>query len=148
MQFDETFTLYPTARGAGCLILDEQKRILLVQQARQPFQGLWHLPMGTIEPGELPEQAAVREALEEAGVHVQLLHFLNCYLGRYSDGGLVQRFVWLARIRAGETLPTEATDEIMDRRFFTLQEFLELYSRGEVRMHHSKLAFEEALGLL
>lgn len=146
MQFDETYTLYPTARAAGCLILDAQRRILLVQQAKAPFQGLWHLPMGTIEPGEAPEEAAKREALEEAGIRVELQSFLNTYLGRYSDGGLVQRFVWLAVPAAGETLPTEPTDEIMDRRYFSHSEFLELYQQGKVRMHHTLLAYEEGLG--
>lgn len=145
MQFDESYTLYPTARAAGCLILDETGRILLVQQGKDPFQGLWHLPMGTIEEEEAPEDAAVREALEEAGVRVKLLSFLNTYLGRYSDGGLVQRFVWRAEILPGETVPEAPTDEIMARRWFTHAAFLELYQAGQVRMHHTRLAYEEAL---
>ncbi|GEM46474.1 NUDIX domain-containing protein [Deinococcus cellulosilyticus] len=145
MQFDESYTLFTTARAAGCVILDEARRILLVQQAKDPFRGLWHLPMGTIEEGERPEDAAVREALEEAGVNVRLGAFLNTYLGRYSDGGLVQRFVWEAEILPGETVPEVPTEEIMARRWFTHPEFLELYQAGQVRMHHTRLAFEEAL---
>ncbi|GGJ26447.1 NUDIX domain-containing protein [Deinococcus roseus] len=146
MQFDESYTLTPTARAAGCLILDGQRRILLVQQAKDPFKGLWHLPMGTIEVGEPPEVAAVREALEEAGVQVRLTSFLNTYLGRYSDGGLVQRFVWLAEILPGEVIPDAPNDEILARRFFSPAEFLELYRAGQVRMHHTLLAHQEALG--
>jgi len=32
--------------------------------------GRWQLPKGLVEPGETPEDAAVREAYEELGVHV------------------------------------------------------------------------------
>jgi 8-oxo-dGTP pyrophosphatase MutT (NUDIX family) len=31
--------------------------------------GLWALPKGNLEPGESPEEAAVREVWEETGVH-------------------------------------------------------------------------------
>lgn len=35
--------------------------------------GMWLPPGGHIEPGELPDEAAVREVLEETGVRVSLL---------------------------------------------------------------------------
>ena len=37
---------------------------------------VWVLPKGHIEPGETPEQTAVREVLEEAGVTARIVEFL------------------------------------------------------------------------
>ena len=38
-----------------------------------PKLGMWLPPGGHIEPGELPDEAAVREVLEETGVRVRLV---------------------------------------------------------------------------
>lgn len=48
-----------------------EPRFLLVTARRQA--GLWVFPKGHIEPGESPEQAAVREVLEEAGVEATIV---------------------------------------------------------------------------
>src|SRR5687768_16563775 len=37
----------------------------------------WQLPKGTIEPGESPQNAALREVREEAGVETELLELLD-----------------------------------------------------------------------
>lgn len=42
--------------------------ILFVRQSYGALTGHWCLPTGLVEPGEAPEKAAVREAMEEAGV--------------------------------------------------------------------------------
>ncbi|MCO6439497.1 MAG: NUDIX hydrolase [Nitrococcus mobilis] len=55
------------------------ERIVLVQR-RHPPRGL-ALPGGFVDVGERVEQAAVREALEETGLRVQL----QALLGVYSD---------------------------------------------------------------
>ena len=40
---------------------------------RHPKLGIWLPPGGHVEPGELPDDAAVREVREEAGVEVRLV---------------------------------------------------------------------------
>ena len=37
-----------------------------------PLAGYWEFPGGKVQDGELPEQAAVRECLEEAGLEVRV----------------------------------------------------------------------------
>ena len=48
---------------------DEAGRVLMVLNIET---GLWQTIGGSLEPGENPQEAARREALEEAGVEVQL----------------------------------------------------------------------------
>jgi len=146
MQFDESFTRYPRAIGAGCAIFDDTGRILLVQQGKVA-RGTWHLPMGTVEPFENPQDAAVREVLEEARLEVNILHFVNAYLGVYEDGSLVLRHVWLARALLGQVLSFEGDEEIMSRGWFALEEVQDLHARGKLRMHHTLLAAQDAHAL-
>ena len=47
--------------------------LLLVQRNRPPSEGLWTLPGGRLEPGETPEQCAIREVREELGLAVYAL---------------------------------------------------------------------------
>ena len=39
----------------------------------QVLAGYWEFPGGKIKSGETPEQAAIRECLEETGLHVQIV---------------------------------------------------------------------------
>ncbi|MDT0266911.1 NUDIX hydrolase [Streptomyces sp. DSM 44915] len=53
---------------AVTVLLDEQRRVLLLWRHRFVTDTwAWELPMGLIEAGESPEEAAVREAVEETG---------------------------------------------------------------------------------
>ena len=56
--------------AAGAVVRDDQDRLLLVRRGREPGLGRWSLPGGRVEPGESPEQAAVREVEEETGLRV------------------------------------------------------------------------------
>ncbi|MEZ0066416.1 8-oxo-dGTP pyrophosphatase MutT (NUDIX family) [Streptacidiphilus sp. MAP12-20] len=53
--------------GINAVILDDDGRVLLTRRADG---GRWALLGGIVEPGEQPADTAVREAWEEAGVHV------------------------------------------------------------------------------
>ena len=54
---------------ATCVVaMDNRQRILLVKRSATPETGHWFLPGGFMEPGESPEQAALRELEEQTGL--------------------------------------------------------------------------------
>lgn len=46
-------------------VFDTRGALLLIRRARPPFEGLWALPGGLVDPGETVESAVVRELQEE-----------------------------------------------------------------------------------
>jgi len=92
------------------VLLDDQGRILLAFW-NQGDPAAWTLPGGGVEPGETPEQAAVREVREETGYDVELLRLLGrdrftVAADRRVDGGARPldsiRLVFEAQIVGGE----------------------------------------------
>ena len=66
--------IIPSPTHAGGVVVRRdgpEPRFLLVTARRQP--GLWVFPKGHIEVGETPEQAALKEAWEEAGLTGRLV---------------------------------------------------------------------------
>ena len=66
---DITVAVFVTRGGSGAGD-DGEPRVLLHEHARL---GRWLPPGGHIEPGELPDEAALREVLEETGLVVELV---------------------------------------------------------------------------
>ena len=48
----------------------EERRVLLVERANPPGQGLWAVPGGQLKPGETLVEAVRREVREETGLEV------------------------------------------------------------------------------
>jgi len=63
--------------------------------------GLWEFPGGKIEPGESSEAAAVRECLEETGIHVEPLFRYPTYIHDY-EHDRVELFFIACRPTTGE----------------------------------------------
>ena len=149
MEHDERTHVPVELRAAGVVLLNERGDILLVQEKGIPGHpekaGLWHIPSGAVEDGENPQDAAVREACEETGLRVRPVKFLGAYLGRFPDGVLILRHVWLAEPEPGQTLAPAFTDEIAEARFVSREDFAQLYAAGQIRMYQTKLFYADAL---
>lgn len=90
----------------------------------------------------------MREAYEETGLHVTLKAFIGAYVGRYPDDELVLRHAWLAEVKGEQNAVPHLDQEIEEARYFSKDEFYQLYQQRKIRMHHTKLFFEDALLVL
>lgn len=63
---------------AGAVVLKDDK-ILLCKRAIEPRKGFWTLPAGFMELGESVEEAAMREAQEEALADIEIDRLLAVY---------------------------------------------------------------------
>jgi 8-oxo-dGTP diphosphatase len=59
-------------RLGSAVVVRDRGRVLLGVRGKEPNKGKWVLPGGKIHPFESIEDAAVREALEETGLVVQV----------------------------------------------------------------------------
>lgn len=149
MEHSEHTHIEVRLKAAGVVILNAAGNILLVREKGIPDYmekaGLWHIPSGTVEVGENPQDAAVREAFEETGLRVRLTKFLGAYLGRFPDGELILRHVWLAEPDNDQAVSPALTDEIAEARYVSKAEFDALYAAGQIRMYQTKLFYEDGL---
>ena len=97
---------------AAAVIFDEKKNIFLVKSTYQRFYP-WGLPGGSLEYGEHPEEAVVREVLEETGLNVciEKLLLVNAWLP-----DRVGMF-YLCTITSGTFHPS---DEVSEFAYFSL----------------------------
>ena len=73
----------------------------------------WGFPKGHIEKGETPEQTAIREVLEETGVHIQILpQFAS--KSEYTIQGRVEKSVTIFLAKTDDTQTTIQREEIED----------------------------------
>jgi len=64
--------------GAAILVLDEHNRLLLMKRSDS---GCWGLPGGAVEPGEVVEDAAKRETLEETNLIIEDMSLFGVFSG-------------------------------------------------------------------
>ena len=118
--------------GVGILALDEEGRVLMVQQYRYAFgRPMWEIPAGKREPGEEPLETAKRELEEETGARAErwmplgeLIPSPGCYGERLS--------LFLARgLTFGETHPDE--DEFLQVSRIGLGELIQGCVSGQIQ---------------
>ncbi len=110
----------PTVRAAGGVVWrpgpDGWPEVALIHR---PLQDDWTLPKGKLENGETAEQAAVREVVEETGLHCEVVRPAGCtaYVDRRGRDKIV--CYWVMRPIDGEFRPG---DEVDTMRWLTVEE--------------------------
>ncbi|MFG2352616.1 NUDIX hydrolase [Streptomyces sp. NPDC048521] len=66
-----------TKPGISAAIITDGNRVLMVRRRVKEGELSWQFPAGGIEPGETPEEAAVRETLEETGLKVEAVSLIG-----------------------------------------------------------------------
>jgi 8-oxo-dGTP diphosphatase len=90
---------------AGCILTNHTGEVLLLHR-NTPHLVQWELPGGKLEPGETPEQTAIREAREEIGVTVRVMAHLGDTT--FEDQGKQWAYRWFkAEITRGMPRPCE-----------------------------------------
>jgi len=88
------------------VIFDQNKQILLVKSTYQRLHP-WGLPGGSLDYGEHPEDAVVREVLEETGLNIERKRFLLIKTWLPDRVGLY----YLCKIKNGEFYPSDEVSE-------------------------------------
>ena len=99
--------------GAAVLIVDDSRRVLLVQRGPDQFgAGSWCLPCGYVEWGEDIRDAAAREALEEAGVIVEVGDVVQVAVNRHDPDRPTVGIWFAARLVDSRTEPCAGDDAV------------------------------------
>lgn len=118
--------------SAGCLLFDEQDRLLVLEPA---YKRTWEIPGGVVEAQESPRTAVIREIAEELGLSVAPLRLLAVdYSGETATRTESLQLIFLgptltAAQIAGMRLPPE---ELLSYRFLPHEEALALLN-GKLR---------------
>ena len=118
--------------SAGGVLLDDDCRVLLIRTVNLKGEPVWTLPKGLIEPGERPEEAALREVREETGYAAEIVRALEPSTYWFvRDGKKVKKRVdWFLMRPRGKV--GEHDREVETAAWFPLEEALEhLRYRGD-----------------
>ena len=132
----------PLSLGAGAVVVHEG-RVLLVRNIRGVTKGRYLLPAGRVDPNELPDQAAAREAFEETNLRVAIEGLLGVRLWVMDDGEHNYFFMFLARLLSPPSDLRPNLAEVDDARFFSKEEMNALSTEetwsGAIAIAHKAL---------
>jgi len=105
-------------------VIIEDDRIVLVKRKNPPFKGMWALPGGFVDYGEVVEDAVQREAREETGLDVEVSRLSGVYSNpRRDPRGHTVSIVFVCR-RVGGVL--KASSDAADVGWFPLDDLPDL----------------------
>ena len=109
-------TIFYDPKVSAICIVERGDKLLLVKRGNEPGYGLWSLPGGYVDRGEVGEAAAAREVWAETGLTVEI----DRLVGLFSVAG---NAVMVAAFSAKETGGQLKTGpETLDLGFFSLDD--------------------------
>jgi 8-oxo-dGTP pyrophosphatase MutT (NUDIX family) len=129
--FEKEYFVVDFGPHAGVVAV-EDRHILLTRQYRfLPDDFSWELPGGRVDPGESAEAAAVRECLEETGVHCSALRKLvEYYPGLDNCDNRTTIFASETTRAIRKFTPVES--EVVEIRWIPVDEALRMVLSGQI----------------
>jgi len=119
--------------GATLIIFDSERRVLMI---RRTDKNCWCFPGGSVELGEKVENVAIRETLEETGLHAEELKLFGVFSGeelyyKYPNGDEVYNIdiVYITNKYSGNIAECKSEKEC---RFFAIDELPEKISPPQI----------------
>jgi ADP-ribose pyrophosphatase YjhB (NUDIX family) len=103
------FVFYLGPKLVAGAIVEFDGGIVLIQRAIEPGYGRWTFPGGFVERGEVAEEAAARETLEETGLKIKTTGIVGLYS---YEGQIPAVTVFAARATGGEPEPLDETLDV------------------------------------
>ncbi len=122
-------------------LIERDGRFLLVNAKVGMPKGLWNLPGGHLDDGETFSKAVLREAKEETGLDIEILHPL-CIVHQNFQGRNTLIVSFSSRIIGGSVSPP--AEEIEEARWFSFEE-VEALGKSKITgsAYNSILAFKK-----
>jgi 8-oxo-dGTP diphosphatase len=104
--------------GIGGVVIVDGKAVL-IRRGSEPLKGQWSIPGGSLELGETLEQGVERELLEETGLVVKVVEFIEVFDRVYGDEKEKPRFHYVIvdylceRVRGELKAGGDATDVVL-----------------------------------
>src|SRR3989344_128286 len=108
---------------SGAVIIEDGKILLLWKNKQQHYE----LPGGKVDPGELLEEAAIREAREEIGCDIEIIKYLGFSehkMDKYpTDDGIKISHKFLVNIKEGQRPKVAEPDKFSHMLWMPLAEW-------------------------
>ncbi|MEY3051758.1 MAG: hypothetical protein RLY31_1543 [Bacteroidota bacterium] len=107
--WDDFRTGYQSVSAAGGVVFHEEEVLMIYRK------GFWDLPKGKVDPGETPQEAAVREVLEETGVLAEaVLDSIPDTWHTYRQHGkrMLKRTYWFRMVTRQRALTLQEEEDI------------------------------------
>jgi len=109
---------YDNPASGVAVLVEKDKKLLLVKRNIIPKKNRWALPGGFIEQGETIEKAALRELKEECGLEGRTVKILSIFAEQTKVFGTVISVGVLVNV---SSLNTKAGDDAKEAKFFNLE---------------------------
>ena len=102
--------VYHDPKIAATCVVQRGGKILMIRRDNPVGYGLWSMPGGYIDRGEVLEEGAAREVLEETGLQVEV----QGLVGLFSEAGHPVVVVAYAAVRVDASLVAAAIDDAVE----------------------------------
>lgn len=127
---------YPQA-SAALVVENARGQVLLIRSWRYPIQQEgWEIPAGSVDCGEDPAAAAVREVKEETGIDVNYAVLLCQF---YPSNGMADQKVYVYEGKALESELIIDEREVEEARWFTPESLYPMLNSGQIQCGISQL---------